>query len=76
MKPEDQDQDQAQTPSFLGVLWSVLASMFGVQSTRRREADFTHGKPMHYILVGLLVTVVFILTVWGVVKLVLGFAGV
>jgi hypothetical protein len=80
MKPEEQDQyqdqDQAQTPSFLGVLWSVLASMFGVQSTRRREADFTHGKPMHYILVGLLVTVVFILTVWGVVKLVLGFAGV
>jgi Protein of unknown function (DUF2970) len=74
MNPEDNDQQQA--PSFLGVLGSVLASMFGVQSSRRREADFTRGKPIHYILVGLLVTVVFILTVWGVVKLVLGFAGV
>ena len=76
MKPENQNQDEARAPSFLGVLRSVLASMFGVQSSRRREADFTHGKPMHYIVVGLLVTVVFILTVWGVVKLVLGLAGV
>jgi len=49
---------------------------FGVQSTRRRETDFTRGKPIHYILVGLLVTVIFILTVWGVVKLVLSLAGV
>jgi hypothetical protein len=76
MKPENQNQDEARAPSFLGVLRSVLASMFGVQSSRRREADFTHGKPIHYIVVGLLVTVVFILTVWGVVKLVLGLAGV
>ena len=74
MNPENEDQQQA--PSFLSVLGSVLASMFGVQSSRRREADFTRGKPMHYILVGLLVTVVFILTVWGVVKLVVGLAGV
>jgi hypothetical protein len=76
MKPENQNQDEARAPSFLSVLGSVLASMFGVQSSRRREADFTHGKPIHYIVVGLLVTVVFILTVWGVVKLVLGLAGV
>ena len=74
MNPENKDQQQA--PSFLSVLGSVLASMFGVQSSHRRETDFTRGKPIHYILVGLLVTVVFILTVWGVVKLVLGLAGV
>ncbi len=71
-----ENKDQQQGPSFLGVLGSVLASMFGVQTSRRREADFTRGKPIHYILVGLLVTVVFILTVWGVVKLVLSLAGV
>ena len=65
---------EIQSPSFLGVLGSVLASMFGVQSNRKREQDFTHGKPSQYILVGLLVTVVFILTVWGVVKLVMKFA--
>ena len=73
MNPEKNDQQQA--PSFLSVLGSVIASMFGVQSSRRHEADFTRGKPIHYIMVGLLVTLVFILTVWSVVKLVVSLAG-
>ena len=73
MTDSDNTKDM-QSPSFLGVLGSVLASMFGVQSNRKREQDFSHGKPSQYILVGLLVTVVFILTVWGVVKLVMKFA--
>jgi hypothetical protein len=70
MNPEDENERQA--PSFFSVLGSVLSAMFGVQSASKREADFTRGKPIHYILVGLLVTAVFILAVWGVVKLVLG----
>ena len=70
-----QDSDERRTPNFAGVLWSVLASMFGVQSNRRREQDFTHGKPSHYIIVGLLVTVVFVLIVWAVVQLVMRIAG-
>ena len=73
----DPDHDeQGSTPSLLAVLGSVLASMFGVQSNRRREQDFVHGKPSQYIVIGLLVTLVFILTVWGVVKLVMKLAGV
>lgn len=73
----DPDKDnQVNTPSLLEVLGSVLASMFGVQSNRRREQDFVHGKPSQYIVIGLLVTLVFILTVWGVVSLVMKLAGV
>jgi hypothetical protein len=72
----NQEKENRQTPSFFSVLGSVLASMFGVQSSKKHETDFTRGKPIHYIMVGLLVTAVFILTVWGVVKLVLAFAGV
>jgi hypothetical protein len=68
--------DQGMTPSLLDVLGSVLASMFGVQSNRRREQDFVHGKPSQYIVIGLFVTLVFILTVWGVVNLVMKLAGV
>jgi hypothetical protein len=63
-------------PTFLHVLKSVFAGFFGVQSARNRERDFTHGKPAHYIIIGLLFTLVFILTVWAVVKLVLHLAGV
>jgi hypothetical protein len=73
---DTEHREQPQTPSLIQVLGSVLASLFGVSSTRKREVDFTHGKPYQYIIVGLIVTVVFILSIWGVVKLVMGLAGV
>ena len=69
-------KQQGHAPSLLSVLGSVLASMFGVQSNRKREEDFTHGKPSQYVIIGLLVTVAFVLAVWGVVSLVMKLAGV
>ena len=69
-------KQEGRAPSLLSVLGSVLASMFGVQSSRKREEDFTHGKPSQYVMIGLLVTVLFVLTVWGVVSLVMKLAGV
>jgi hypothetical protein len=73
---ESEKQEGTRAPSLLGVLGSVLASMFGVQSSRKREEDFTHGKPSQYVIVGLLVTVVFMLAIWGVVSFVMKLAGV
>ena len=69
-------KQEGRAPSLLSVLGSVLASMFGVQSSRKREEDFMHGKPSQYVIIGLLVTVAFVLTVWGVVSLVMKLAGV
>ena len=63
------DQEQ-KTPSLLQVTGSVLASFFGVQSSRRREQDFTQGRPAAYILIGLVATLIFVLGLWGVVQLV------
>jgi hypothetical protein len=60
--------------SFLQTMSSVLASFIGVQSNAKRERDFTHGKASSFILVGLLLTVGFILAVLGVVMLVMHFA--
>lgn len=60
---------------FFQVLGSVLASFFGVQKNETRERDFRHGRARDFILVGLLLTLVFILTVWGVVQLVMHLAG-
>ncbi len=73
---ESEKKEGARATSLLGVLGSVLASMFGVQSSRKREEDFTHGKPSQYVIVGLLVTVVFMLAIWGVVSFVMKLAGV
>jgi Protein of unknown function (DUF2970) len=57
------------------VLRSVLAAFLGVQSNRNRERDFIHGKLSHFVVVGLVVTMLFVLLVGGVVSLVLHLAG-
>jgi uncharacterized membrane protein len=49
---------------------SVLAAALGVQSHKNRQRDFTHGKPVHFLLLGLLFTLVFVLILLGVVQLV------
>jgi len=63
-------------PGFWDVLKSVLSAFFGVQSGRNRERDFVHGRPAHYVIVGLMATVLFVLMVFGIVRLVLWLAGV
>ena len=70
-----QSPDKKPSPSFGAVLASAVAAMFGVQSSKNRERDFTRGKPIHYIIVGVVLTAVFVLAVWGLVKLVLSNAG-
>ncbi|MBT9528900.1 MAG: DUF2970 domain-containing protein, partial [Pseudomonas sp.] len=52
-----------------------LAAAFGVQSGKNRARDFSQGKPGHFIALGLLFTLVFVLLLVGVVKLVLHLAG-
>ena len=42
--------------SILQVIQSVAWSFFGVQSHRNRLRDFTHGRPMQFVVVGFLLT--------------------
>ena len=63
-------------PTFWQMLHSVIAAAFGVQSGKNRARDFTHGRPSHFVALGILFTVVFALTLFGIVKLVLLLAGV
>lgn len=58
-------------PGALDVILSVLASFFGVQSARNRERDFQHGRPAHFIIVAVGLTVLLILGIWLAVKLAL-----
>ena len=57
------------------MLQSVLAAALGVQSGKNRGRDFSRGKPSHFIILGVLFTVVFVLVLYGLVRLVLHFAG-
>ena len=58
-------------PSLLDTVLSVLASFFGVQSRENRVRDFSAGKPMVFIVVAIVLTVVFVLTLVAIVKLML-----
>ena len=57
--------------SLVQVFGSVLASFFGVQKNANRERDFKRGRARDFIIVGVVLTVLFILAVWGVVQLVM-----
>ncbi|MCZ6710848.1 MAG: DUF2970 domain-containing protein, partial [Gammaproteobacteria bacterium] len=59
-------------PESLGiwkVVKSVLAAGFGVQSSRNRSRDFAKGKPVHFIAVGIVLTVAFVTAIIALVNL-------
>ena len=52
----------------MSVARSVGAAMIGVQSRKNRERDFTEGKPIHFIVGGVIGTLLFLLAVWLLVQ--------
>lgn len=71
---DKQDNDSPLT--LREMLQSVLAAAFGVQSGKNRARDFRRGKPIHFILLGVLFTALFAGLLFAVVRLVLHLAGV
>ena len=59
-------------PSLLQVVKSVISAVIGVQSDKNREEDFKHGSLPVYIIVGLIATLLFILTIAKIASLVTG----
>ncbi len=51
-----------------------MSSFLGVQKNANRERDFKRGRARDFIIVGVVLTLLFILSVWGVVQLVMHFA--
>ena len=84
-RPQADSQTQPQAPqpaqsvssvSLWQVVKSVAAAFIGIQSDANRQRDFSHGKPWQFIVIGLALTLGFVLMVGLVVKLVLSAAGV
>ncbi len=68
----DPTEEEGEKPlSFLQVVGSALSAAFGVQSSKNRERDFARGKLSHFIVVGIGLTVLFVVIVIVVVKVVL-----
>ena len=63
--------DNKQKPGPLQVIGSVISAAFGVQSSRNRERDFTHGRFRNYAITAIIFVGVFIATVFSIVKMVL-----
>lgn len=73
-KKDNGSNEKAGRLSFWQLLKSTSAAFIGVQSNANRERDFKHGKLSHFVWMGLLFGLVFVLTLVGVVQLVLHFA--
>ncbi|WP_144393183.1 DUF2970 domain-containing protein [Pleionea sediminis] len=61
-KPKQNPKPTAkQKPGIFGVIQSVLAAMFGVQSEKKREQDFENGSAPEYIFIGIIMVAAFVL---------------
>lgn len=67
---------QEQKVTWLQTIGSVLASFFGVQSSRNRARDFQRGSPARFIATGIIATTVFVLLVLLAVRLLMRHAGI
>lgn len=69
--PSDRKPAESKPPGLLQVVASALAAAFGVQSQSNLKRDFRQGRAWHYIIAGLVFTLVFIILVISVVDLIL-----
>ena len=65
------EREQDRDVSTGSVVRSILAAAFGVQTTRNQQRDFAQGNYRHFIVGGIVFTVLFVLTLVLVVNLVL-----
>jgi VIT1/CCC1 family predicted Fe2+/Mn2+ transporter len=59
---------------WMNVVKSTIAAACGVQTNANRQRDFQQGKPVAFIIAGLVFVLVFILGMYGLVQLVLSLA--
>ena len=71
----NQDSKPERDLSFWELVKSTSSAFVGVQSNANRERDFSRGKLSHFIWMGLLFGLLFVLTLVGIVQLVLHYTG-
>ncbi|HEX5678570.1 MAG TPA: DUF2970 domain-containing protein [Alcanivorax sp.] len=74
-KRDNDDNHDEQRPGFFQVLHSVLAAIFGVQSSGNRERDFKKGSAGDYIGVYVVIVLAIVIGMFVVVNMVLSATG-
>ncbi|CAA0118165.1 Uncharacterised protein [Halioglobus japonicus] len=62
------DQSNVSLPQ---VFASILACFYGVQSSKNRKRDFTHGKAKQFIIAGIVMTGVWYFSIYLIVSIVM-----
>jgi len=62
--------DESEDLTLLQVMGSVFAAGFGVQSKDRKVRDFTRGKPLQFVIAGLVFTLAFLFGLITIVNLI------
>jgi ABC-type Na+ efflux pump permease subunit len=62
--------------SLRDVVIGLLAAAIGVQSKKNQADDFEHGSPRRFAIVGMVAALIFIVTVYLVVQVVITAVGV
>nr|CAA6823389.1 MAG: Unknown protein [uncultured Thiotrichaceae bacterium] len=68
---QEQDQTKEKKVTPWSIFVSALAGLGGVQNKENLERDFKSGKFWHFFIAGGIVTLLFMLAVWGAVQLLL-----
>ena len=67
-----EDPNQAPPLTWSQILRSSLAAGLGVQSSRNRERDFSDGSPRRFIVMGVVLTMLFIASLVTVIRIITG----
>jgi hypothetical protein len=70
-QPDQNDKPNTKSPGLFSVIQSVLAAMFGIQSDEKREQDFANGNPVNFIVIGIVMVMIFIMTLVAIVNSIL-----
>ena len=58
---------------FFKIILSVLSSFIGIQTNKNRKRDFAANKPIYFIIVGLALTLLFVLLLYFLVIYLISF---
>ncbi len=57
--------------NFLRILQTLLSGLFGIQSRKNMEKDFTTGKIQHYVIAGIITVILIIFIIYNIVKFII-----